>query len=99
MAFLFFWMYALAMNKWKLGVLTFIVVIPLSLLFAMLVIPLPLVALIPIGVIFWFAKIYGQYGHVWKEEKLISHGYEHVDAIDAQTEAGAIAEYMRKVNI
>ncbi|MEA1910097.1 MAG: hypothetical protein U9N32_00260 [Spirochaetota bacterium] len=95
-AFLLFWIYALYMNKWKLGLLTLAVMLPISIAFVTLAISIPVVALIPIGIMIWFARYYGKYGHIWREEKLIANGFEHIGAVQAQTEAGAIAEHMRK---
>ena len=95
-AFIFFWMYALVKGKWKLGLLTLAIILPISIFFSMLAVHVPITGLIPIAIMIWFARYYGKYGHVWKEEKLIAQGFEHLDTLDAQTEAGAIAEYMRK---
>lgn len=98
MAFLFFWIYALIKGRYKLGLLTLAIAIPLSLAALFFAINGALfLSLIPQGIIWWYAyTYYGKYGHIWKEEKLIAQGYEHVDAVEAQTGAGAIAAYMRK---
>ncbi len=98
MAFLFFWIYAFLKGRYKLGLLTLILTLPLTVVSVMfLATSAPYLAFIPMGIVWWYAyAYYGKYGHVWKEEKFIAQGYEHVDTLDAQTEAGAIAEYMRK---
>lgn len=98
MAFVFFWIYALIKGRYKLGLLTLAIALPLSwaaVFFA--VNGAPFLSLIPHGIILWYAyTYYGKYGHIWKEEKLIANGFEHVGTLDAQTEAGAIAEFMRQ---
>lgn len=97
-AFLFFWIYALIKGRYKLGLLTLVLTLPLAVAsFMFLVTGAPYLALIPIGIIWWYAyAYYGKYGHIWKEEKFIANGFEHVDTIEAETVNGAIAEHMRK---
>ena len=98
MAFLFFWIYALIKGRYKLGLLTIVIAFPLSFASMMFVTTsAPFLALIPAGIVLWFDyAYYGKYGHIWREEKYIAEGFEHVDAVEAQTEAGAIAAYIRK---
>jgi len=85
-------------GRYKLGLLTIVIAFPLSFASMMFVTTsAPFLALIPIIIVWWFDyAYYGKYGHIWREEKLISNGFEHVATLEAETENGAIAEYMRK---
>lgn len=94
-AFCFGGCWAIAKKLWKvLGML-----IGASLLFVLLLsLILPTLSHVQIALVIFspfFAAAFGQKGNAWREQNVLSRGYEHVDTISASNPEGAAALYLK----
>lgn len=93
-AFFFSWLWAAIKGLW--GILFGFILLQMLLLVIWDLLEIPVINLVDLFIQIALSFVFGLKGNAWREEKLLSRGYQYADTITGANSTGSIALFVNK---